>query len=439
MSLHKNIRAFALHLFVLAALVSFAAFPVAAQGGKDGDATTKSGDDTEKVLELFKQKRFADAVPYLEKMVVDDPKDADLRFLYGFSLFIKASSLTDKTEARKMLSQARAQFVKAKELGSKDENVDKFIALLPPDGGESGVTTTIPAATQNFSKDKEAEAFMSQGEAFFAASQFDKAFEMYQNALKKDPTIYEAALWSGDVFLQKGEFDKAETWYQKAIRINPNRETAYRYSATPLMKQKKYDEARGRYVEAYITEPYNSRALGGLTQWSQVTGVEIGHPLIDVPAIVTSTGDGNTSITLGTSDKSDDGSFVWASYSLARATWQNGTGGLSDSFKKAYPNETKYRHSLAEEYDALQLTVTTLKRRMSDKDNPVKKLNPQIAKLVEIYDAGLLEPYILLAMKDEGIVQDHPTYLKQNRDKLRQYVLKYVFSRPTPNTVKADG
>jgi tetratricopeptide (TPR) repeat protein len=437
MNLHKNIRAFVLHLFVLAALASFAALPVAAQSGKDGgDATTKSGDDTEKVLELFRQKRFADAVPYLEKMVVDDPKDSDLRFLYGFSLFIKASSLTDKTEARKMLSQARQQFVKAKELGSKDENVDKFIALLPPDGGESGATTPT---TQNFSKNNEAEAFMAQGEAFFASGAYDKAFEMYQNALKKDPNIYEAALWSGDVFLQKGEFDKAETWYQNAIRINPNRETAYRYSATPLMKQKKYDEARGRYVEAYITEPYNSRALGGLTQWSEVTGVEIGHPLIDVPATVSSTSDGNTSITLGTSDKSDDGSFVWASYSLARATWQNGAGGLSDSFKKAYPNETKYRHSLAEEYDALKLAVTTLKRRMSDKDNPVKKLNPQLAKLVELYDAGLLEPYILLAMKDEGIVQDHPAYLKQNRDKLRQYVLKYVFSRPTPSTIKADG
>jgi tetratricopeptide (TPR) repeat protein len=304
--------------------------------------------------------------------------------------------------------------------------------LIPPDGGEGlGNTTT----SRKFSKDKDADEFMNKGEAYFINKDYDNAFKMYQEALKKDPNLYNAALWSGDAMLQKGEFDKAEIWYQKAIGIDPTIETAYRYSATPLMRQEKYSEARLRYVEAYITEPYNNLALGGLTQWSQATKIEIGHPFIDVPATVGKSGD----ITLDMGDKSDDGSFAWTAYSLARAAWQDGKNGLSDNFKKAYPNETKYRHSLAEEYDALKLTVTALKARMSEKDNPVKKLNPQLAKLVELYDEGLLEAYILLAMKDEGIVQDHPAYLKQNRDKLRQYVLKYVFERPITNSVKADG
>ena len=473
MKLHKNIKAFVLHLLVFAAISAFAAaLPSAAQSGKDGGnagTTTPNGDDTEIVLELFKQKRFSEAVPYLEKMVKADPNDSDLRFLYGFSLFIKAASVKDKSETRKLLSLARQQFVKAKELGSKEENLDKLIAMIPADGGEGdtgsngsnggdgdgdGIVTgnlggsnttksnknrTVIAAP-TFSQNRDAEEYMRKGEGYFAAANYDKAFEMYQQALKKDPNLYEAALWSGDAMMQKGAFDMAETWYQKAILINPNRETAYRYSATPLMKQQKYDQARERYVEAYITEPYNARALGGLKQWSEITGIEIGHPRIDVPANVGKADNGDTNITLGIGDNTDDGSFAWMVYGIARASWQNGKNGeLSDSFKKAYPNETKYRHSLAEEFDALKLTVTTLKARMKDKDNPVKKLDPQLAKLVEIYDAGLLESYILLAMKDEGIVQDHTTYLKQNRDKLRQYVFNYVFSRPaTNNTVKGD-
>ena len=442
MKLYKNMRAFLLHLLVLAALASLAAAPLAAQSGKEGgDATATTKTDTEKVLQLFQQKRFAEAAPYLENMVKDDPNDSDLRFLYGFSLFIKAATLDDKAEARKMLGQARQQFVKAKELGSKEENIDKLIALIPADGGQTMSCTDgkSTADSQNFSKNREAEAFMSKGEKCFAARDFDNAFAMYQEALKKDPNLYEAALWSGDAMVQKGEFDKAETWYQKAVQIDPNRETAYRYSATPLMKQKKFDEARVRYVEAYITEPYNSLALGGLKQWSDVTGIEIGHPFIDVPATIGKSDSGNTRITLGAGDKTDDGSFAWMAYGLARAAWQDGKDGLSDNFKKAYPNEKRYRHSLAEEYDALKLTVTTLKARMNEKDNPVKKLNPQLATLVKIYDEGLLEPYILLAMKDEGIAQDHPAYLKQNREKLRQYVLKYVFSRPATNPVRADG
>jgi hypothetical protein len=31
-----------------------------------------------------------------------------------------------------------------------------------------------------------------------------------------------------------------------------------------------------------------------------------------------------------------------------------------------------------------------------------------------------------MAMPDQGIALDHPAYLRQNRDKLRQYVVKYV-------------
>jgi hypothetical protein len=37
-----------------------------------------------------------------------------------------------------------------------------------------------------------------------------------------------------------------------------------------------------------------------------------------------------------------------------------------------------------------------------------------------------LEAYILLAQADGGIAQDHPAYLKDNRDKLRLYMVKYV-------------
>ena len=55
-----------------------------------------------------------------------------------------------------------------------------------------------------------------------------------------------------------------------------------------------------------------------------------------------------------------------------------------------------------------------------------KTTNPQFETLAKLDKEGLLEAFILMAMPDEGIAQDHPAYLKQNRDKLRQYVIKYV-------------
>ena len=472
MKLYKNLKSAVLYLSVLAILFTFAVnVSVRAQGsGKDGGDSQNNGsgtgkgqgngegsgsgngnsnndsslNDMQKVTQLLKQNRFAEAVPYLERLVKADPNDADLRFLYGFSLLIKSKDIANKNEARQMQIQARNELVKAKQLGFKGAELDKIIASLPKGSNDSDSSNTVIGSSTNnsasFSSNKDAQEYMEKGEAFFTRGEYDKAFEMYEKALKKDPNLYEAALFSGDAFFKMGDdflkennpskqkesYDKAETWYQKAMIINPNRETAYRYSATPLMRLKQYDKARDRYIEAYITEPYNERALGGLKAWAEVTGTEIGHPIIEIPADVSSTGNGNTRITLGGGDNTDDGSFAWTAYALSRASWQSGKDGLSEKFKNAYPNEKTYRRSLAEEFDALKTTVVVLKERMNSQDNPVKKLNSQLATLVKLYDDGMLESYVLLAMKDEGIARDQSNYIKQNREKMRQYVIKYV-------------
>ncbi len=63
---------------------------------------------------------------------------------------------------------------------------------------------------------------------------------------------------------------------------------------------------------------------------------------------------------------------------------------------------------------------------LANSDKKVKNLNPALAKLKKLNDEGLLEAYILLGRPDQGIAEDHAAYLKQNRDKLRRYMLEYV-------------
>ena len=46
--------------------------------------------------------------------------------------------------------------------------------------------------------------------------------------------------------------------------------------------------------------------------------------------------------------------------------------------------------------------------------------------LQKLDDEGLLEAFILMAQADDGIAEDHEAFLKNNRPKLRQYVLNYV-------------
>jgi hypothetical protein len=112
-------------------------------------------------------------------------------------------------------------------------------------------------------------------------------------------------------------------------------------------------------------------------------------------------------------------------YGMSRALWMNKKdGSRSDKFAKAYPNESVYRHSLAEEVEALRGVVESVQEQVKQKR--VKTLTPSLENLMKLNDAGLLEAYILFVKPDRGIARDYPTYRKANRDKLRRYWLEVV-------------
>lgn len=363
----------------------------------------------QKATELTKQTRYTEALPLLEKIVIADPANTEMHFQLAFALIAQASNTKDEAAQRQLRIRARKEFIKSKELGEKDPLVDALIQALPVDG----------IMGPDSSKNIKANALMIEAKALFSKGKFDDALKNYQVALDLDPKFYYAALLSGEVYSQKEDFAQAETWYQKAITIDPNRETAYRYSATPLMKQGKTKEARDRYIEAFITEPYNKVAIVGLVKWGETTHTPLAHPRIDLPTSISFDEKGDARINLDTSalrGDSDDGSFAWISYSTTRITWHK------ETFAKQFPGE-KYRHTLAEEADALRRVIS-----IATADKRTKTLSPALAKLKQLNDNGLLEAYILLARPDEGISQDHPAYLKDNRDKLRRYVMEYVLT-----------
>lgn len=401
MKLHKNLQAILLHLVVMPALfAAFSALPARAQNTETLDSLK------EKAAVLIKEQRYSEALPYLEKLAIAEPDSGEIRFMLGFSLLAQAKVTKDKAEAAQLTIRARKSFIAAKERGVNEPILDALITSLPEDGIMKG----------KYSKNEEAENVMNEAESFFAQGKYDAALAAYQKALKLDPTIYEAALYSGDVHTQQGKFADAETWYQKAIAINPNRETAYRYSATPLMKQEKYEQARDRYVEAYIVEPYSRFPVAGLSQWAQATRAGLGHPKIDFPEIkYDDKGDAKT--TINVNPLADDGSMAWIAYVATREVWRK------EKFAKTFPNQKTYRHSLQEEADAVRSVIRLFKEKKG------KTPSEQLTTLSKLNDEGLLEAYILLARADEGISEDHPEYLKQNRDKLRQYVLKYVIRK----------
>lgn len=356
--------------------------------------------------DLIKQNKYIEALPFLEKIAKADPNDAEIQFELGFALISKAATVTDEATRRQLRVQSRNAFLKSRSLGKDSPLLDGMIESISPDGVEKG----------KFSFNKEAEDFMRDAEASFAKGDLDDAFDKYQKALAVDPKIYYAALFSGDVFKDKGDFAQAEVWYKKAIAINPYIETAYRYSATPLMQQKKYDQALVRYIESYITEPYSKFAISGLTQWGQATGKRLGHPRMDIPKFEIGA-DGKAKTTINVNPAAMDSSLAWMSYVTTRENWRK------EKFSQTFPNERGYRHSLQEEAEALRSVIKIAK------DLKAKTPNPQFETLSKLDAAGCLEAFILMAIADEGIAQDHFKYLKANRDKLRQYVTDFVVQK----------
>ena len=348
----------------------------------------------------------------LEKIVAAEPANAEMHYFLGSALLAVATNTKDVTARAALRRRARNTFIRAKELGVGYTNIDAMIQGLPANGADAAA----------FSENQTAENLMKEAEGFYAQGKMDDALASYQKALAVDPKLYHAALFCGDVYAQKGDYANAEIWYQKAIAIDPFKETAYRYSATPLMKQEKYSEARDRYIEAYITEPYNKFTAAGLLQWGEKTKTLLGHPKIDIPTSVTFDEKGEAKINLDASALiagKDDGSFAWISYGATRSTWRK------ETFAKLYPGQ-KYRRTLAEEADALRSVIT-----LATSDKAVKNLSPALTKLKQLNDQGLLEPYILLAIPDPDgdIAQDYLAYLKENRDKLRRYILLHVMTR----------
>lgn len=383
-----------------------------------------------RALELYEAQNFVAAIPLLEAEAAEHPNSAFILSRLGFALYAVSETEKDSGIGRKMRDRAREVLLKSKSLGD-DSNLTKI---------------TLDALSHPMADDRAlggpgAEAAVREGEAAFVRGDMDAAFASYKKALEMNPRLYEAALFAGDSLFKKALtstdpdkrhklFDEAGIWFGKAVAIDPNRETAYRYWGDALDGQGKIEAARDKFVEAIVADPSSERAYMGLTQWGQRHRVRMGHPVVEIPANVSSLKPGEINISVADPASKDDGGAAWLVYALTRGSWANTKTGLSDKFAKAYPGEKEYRHSLAEEVDALKLTAQSVSEQLKGKK--VSQLHPSLATLMRLHEADLIEPFIFFAKADRGIVRDYAAYRTTNREKLKQYWLQMVITKVEP-------
>jgi tetratricopeptide (TPR) repeat protein len=374
-----------------------------------GIATAQDEEERRRAFQLYKDGKYVEALPVFEKVAVAYPKDAEVMATLGFLVVTQTVYLKDAAQRKQARLRGREILLKAQELGSDSTLVRAMIESVPPDGGDD---TT-------FSTRKEVDEAMHEGEAAFSKGDYPKALEAYQRALLFDPNLYEAALFVGDVYFATADQKKAGEWFARAVAINPDRETAYRYWGDALMKQGRATEAGEKFVEAYIAEPYNRLARSGLLNWGNKLHMALAHPPVDLPTSVARKEGGGATVTLDPKllkgDDKDGSGGAWMIYGIIRASWATG------EFLKQHPSEKSYRHSLKEEVAAIRGAIATLKQK-----GEAKKGDEALQILIKLDKESVLEPFILLALPDEGIVQDFAAYRKTNVENLRRYVKEYV-------------
>lgn len=358
--------------------------------------------------ELFEANRFSEALPIYEQLVAAKPDDLFLLERYGFMLAATINNLDDEQQRQAQRLKARTQLLRAKELGDDSDLLNILLESIG-DGTESP-----------FSENEMVDQLMRSAEAAFTRGDMDIARAGYLMALQEDPSLYFAALFIGDTFYKEHKLDLAGEWFQRAIQIDPNQETAYRYWGDALMQTGRMPEAREQYINAIVAEPYSNRSRSGLSKWMQQSKREFKVPHLAPHASVTFDEEHKPAITINTDGLSvNELEFgTWMIYAAIRSTW------IEKTFAETYPEESSYRHSLAEESAAYR---TALAFALEDKKykRAVKEKNSQLATLAMLIDTGLLESYILLFQPDQGIAQDYTSYRDQHRDQLRK-MLKHV-------------
>jgi tetratricopeptide (TPR) repeat protein len=354
----------------------------------------------------FQQHNLVAALPLYEHLAAQVPSSAVYAERLAGCLLSKADNPAEGEDRIALLKRAQSETERAKALG---DNSNMLKLLL-----------------ERFSKDPNGAALsknekMRAGEAAFAKGDFDAAIVSYRELAADDPKSYEAPLFVGDMYFRKHDVKRAGEWFQKAIDIDPNRETAYRYWGDTLLADGEKEEALPKFVSAVVAEPYDRKVWAGLRGWAQKTGATLKGPTVPLPKGPEPTpggkkGDVTITIDASTVKDTKSGSAAWLMYGMSRTLWRQ------EKFAKQFPNEKEYRHSLAEEADALNSVLLSLKEQnVTD-----KQLDPSLRDLVEIGKDGMIEPFVLLSDLDQGIARDYAAYRNGHRDLLQAYIEKYL-------------
>jgi tetratricopeptide (TPR) repeat protein len=382
-------------------------------------AQAQSTDDPEtaalrkQALQLYRESKFVDAMPLLEKLSNINPSDFVVKEHWAYCILEYSKTITNTQGHKAARRQARALGLEAKKLGDEGELLQVLLSI-PEDGSDL-----------KFSERADVDEAMKAAEASRAKGNLDDAKRGYLHVLELDPKNYDATVYVGDVYFSERAFNSAGEWFGKAIKLDPDKETAYRYWGDALGEAGKNGEAREKYINAVIAEPYTRPPWTALRRWTDRTNQQFNAILLQNKSSVKNANDKAVKLEEQPLKGSNAEEAGWNAYEKVRQEWKD------SKFKQQFPNEPSYRRTLKEESEALDAMVAVLAPDAASLKK-AEKLDPALLALIQIDHEGLLEPYVLLNRADPEIAKDYPAYRAAHRDKLYQYMDKYVLTKSNP-------
>jgi Flp pilus assembly protein TadD len=387
----------------------------------------------EQALKLFNQGKRLEALPLLEALSQKNPDDEQLAVALAASLVSHAATLTDREAAGKERLRAMKLLEKSGSGSALAQNLLQLLRAMPDSGNIQ------------FSENPAVEQAMLAGEAAFSQGDFDRAITDYSKALELEPKNYTATLFIGNSFHRKNDYAKAGEWYEKAIELDPNTETAYRYYAHMLVREGDMAKARTMLIHAAVAEPYNRLVWRDLSAWASLHNAKLNlayaatapYPKKDESPIDKGSLDFlQPSIFPAPKPGPKSLSDAWQAYHAVREEWKKGS-----KFKEHFHKEGLYRRSLVEENEALIAAIEVMERLRRNIDTAeLITENQPVLLLLHLYEAGLLEPYILFRLGgDDDIDRDYPAYRAAHRDKLEAYLDKFVVPTAPTEAESAGG
>jgi tetratricopeptide (TPR) repeat protein len=358
-------------------------------------------EDRDQAKRFFDDANCQAALPLLERVAAARPEEAVVAERQAFCLMSAVQLLPPGAQRDDAFARERVAAERARALGDNSNLLQVVLDHL---------ASTLPTASAVID-----DAALADAEKAFTRGDLDDALRRYIAIADANPASYEARLFAGDVYFRKHDVRRASEWFRKAIGVDPDRETAYRYWGDALDADGQSGDALDRFIDAIVAEPYRRKAWVGLSQWAERHGAKLVKPNVPTPAAPTQTvgADGKPGVTL-TFDASmpTDVNAAWLTYSATRSLW------MTEKFAREYPAAAAYRHTLREEAEALAIAAEVAG------DGAAKR--KEYGDLPRLAADGMLEAYVLLCAPDDGLAQDYADYRAANRERLHDFVRRYV-------------